>query len=79
MSIWGKPITFGGGSNITIEGITITENGTYTAPTGVAYSPVIVAVSATGLRVLVTTLADLYEIETEGLMTWTTTATGTIS
>lgn len=79
MSIWGKPITFGGGSNITIEGITITENGTYTAPTGVSYSPIIVAVSGTALKVLVTTLADLYQIETEGLITWTTTATGAIS
>lgn len=35
----------GGGSDITVEEITITENDTYTAPEGKAYSPVIVNVA----------------------------------
>lgn len=40
-----RQIVDGGGSNITVEEITITENDTYTAPAGKAYSPVIVNVA----------------------------------
>ena len=35
----------GGGSSITVEPLSVTENDTYTAPTGKAYSPVTVNVS----------------------------------
>ena len=34
----------GGGSSVTVESLGVTENGTYTAPTGKAYSPVTVNV-----------------------------------
>ena len=34
----------GGGGEITVEGLSVTENATYTAPTGKAYSPVVVNV-----------------------------------
>ena len=37
----GKKMT---GSNVEIESLSVTENGTYTAPTGKAYSPVTVNV-----------------------------------
>ena len=45
----------GGGGGVTVEALTATENGTYTAPSGKAYSPVTVNVAqltslATGLR-----------------------------
>lgn len=36
----------GGGSSVTVEALNVTQNGTYTAPTGKAYSPVTVSVSA---------------------------------
>lgn len=35
----------GGGSSVTVEALSVTQNGTYTAPTGKAYSPVTVNVS----------------------------------
>ena len=35
----------GGGGGITVEALSVTQNGTYTAPTGKAYSPVTVNVS----------------------------------
>lgn len=35
----------GGGSSVTVEALSVTQNGTYTAPTGKAYSPVTVTVS----------------------------------
>lgn len=38
----------GGGSSVTVEALSVTANGTYTAPTGHAYSPVTVAVSSGG-------------------------------
>lgn len=38
----------GGGSDITVEEVTFTENGDYTAPEGKAYSPVHVDVSGGG-------------------------------
>lgn len=38
----------GGGGNITVEALSVTQNGTYTAPTGKAYSPVTVNVSGGG-------------------------------
>ena len=34
----------GGGGNVTVEQLNVTGNGTYTAPAGKAYSPVVVAV-----------------------------------
>ena len=38
----------GGGGSITVESLSVTTNGTYTAPTGKAYSPVTVNVSGGG-------------------------------
>lgn len=38
----------GGGGDITVESLTVTENDTYTAPEGKAYSPVIVNVEGGG-------------------------------
>ena len=35
----------GSGSSVTVEALNVTQNGTYTAPTGKAYSPVTVSVS----------------------------------
>lgn len=37
-----KKLSGGGGGEITVEGLNVEENGTYTAPTGKAYSPVVV-------------------------------------
>ena len=39
----------GGGSSVTVEALTATENKTYTAPEGKAYSPVTVNVPSSGL------------------------------
>ena len=36
------------GGGITVESLSVTENGTYTAPLGKAYSPVVVSVSGGG-------------------------------
>ena len=41
-------IQTGGGSSVTVEALSVTENGTYTAPTGKAYSPISVSVSGGG-------------------------------
>ena len=41
---------YGGGGDVTVESLSVTDNGTYTAPTGKAYSPVTVSVpSASGV------------------------------
>ena len=40
--------TYEGGGNISVESLSVTQNGTYTAPTGKAYSPVSVNVSGGG-------------------------------
>jgi len=37
-----KKLSGGGGGDITVEGLTVNDNGTYTAPSGKAYSPVVV-------------------------------------
>lgn len=42
----------GGGSEITVNPLSVTSNGTYTAPTGTAYSPVTVNVSSGGGTVI---------------------------
>ena len=42
---WIPLVSGGGGGNVTVEELNITENGTYTAPSGKAYSPVNVEVS----------------------------------
>ena len=40
----------GGGGDITVKSLTVTDNGKYTAPSGEAYSPVTVAIpSASGV------------------------------
>lgn len=39
-----KKLNGGGGGDITVESLSVTENGTYTAPSGKAYSPVTVEV-----------------------------------
>lgn len=40
----GKQAGGGGGGDITVEPLSVTENNTYTAPSGKAYSPVVVSV-----------------------------------
>ena len=45
--IMGKNASGGGGSTVTVEPLSVTENGTYTAPDGEAYTPVTVAVPNT--------------------------------
>ena len=42
------PAGSGGGGDITVESLSVTENDTYTAPAGKAYSPVVVNVSGGG-------------------------------
>lgn len=45
----------GGGGDITVESLSVTENGTYTAPSGKAYTPVSVAVpQPTGTKSITT-------------------------
>lgn len=61
-------IQTGGGSSVTVEALNVTQNGTYTAPSGTAYSPVTVSVSGSGTD----TLAAL---EANTLTSWTSTAT----
>ena len=56
------------GGGVTIEPLNITENGTYTAPTGKAYSPVTVNVSGGGTDTLTA-------LESNTLTSWTSTAT----
>lgn len=42
--------TASGGGGVTVESLSVTQNGTYTAPTGKAYSPVTVNVSGGGVE-----------------------------
>ena len=46
----GGTVTFyeNGGGGVEVESLSVTQNGTYTAPTGKAYSPVTVSVSGGG-------------------------------
>ena len=53
----------GGGSGITIEPITITQNGTTTAPSGKAYSPITVNVPKEEVVLSVPVLPDGFTIE----------------
>lgn len=47
-----------GGGSVTVEQLNVTENGTYTAEAGKAYSPVVVNVPAAGITASVTFVAD---------------------
>ncbi len=47
-----------GGGSVTFEQLNVTENGTYTAPAGKAYSPVVVNVPAAGRTASVKFVAD---------------------
>lgn len=49
----------GGGGGITVEPLTVTENGTHTAPTGKAYSPVTVNVPSQGSPLVIQPLKYL--------------------
>lgn len=49
--------TGGGGSDITVESLSVTANGTYTAPSGKAYTPVTVSVP-TGAEIITRTAWD---------------------
>ena len=42
----------GGGGGATVESLTVTQNGTYTAPTGKAYSPVVVNVPSSHVQIV---------------------------
>lgn len=59
-------IQTGGGSSVTVEALSVTQNGTYTAPTGTAYSPVTVNVSGG--------TDTLSALENDTLTSWTSTA-----
>ena len=56
-------VTGGGGGEVQIEPLEVTENGTYTAPSGTAYSPVTVEVPELELDTLIVTKNDTYEPE----------------
>lgn len=47
-----------GGGSVTVEQLNVTENGTYTAEAGKAYSPIVVNVPAAGVTASVTFVAD---------------------
>lgn len=56
----------GGGSDITVESITITENDTYIAPEGKAYSPVIVNVAGGSSDFSTATITLVNNTESDG-------------
>ena len=49
--ILGKESNGGGGSSVTVEPLNVTENDTYIAPSGKAYSPVAVNVPTGGIKI----------------------------
>lgn len=55
----------GGGQSITVEALNVTENGTYTAPGGKAYSPVTVNVSGGGGEVTLLSSGEWNALTTE--------------
>lgn len=65
----------GGGSSVTVEALNVTENDTYTAPTGKAYSPVMVAVPNPNNVVTVTGTLDA----PFGDLDWATLKAGLLS
>ena len=60
MILAGKLSGGGGGSSVTVESLSVTTNGTYTAPTGKAYSPVSVNVSGGSDPNHLKTVGDIY-------------------
>ena len=56
-------VTGGGGGEVQIEPLSVDANGTYTAPSGTAYSPVTVAVPELQLDTLTATVNNTYEPE----------------
>ena len=62
----------GGGSSVTVEALSVTANGTYTAPTGTAYSPVTVNVSGGGGG------SDFELIGSDEIVVSTTSTTATV-
>lgn len=55
-----------GGQSITVEALSVTENGTYTAPGSKAYSPVTVNVSGGGDNILPDAYKEVEYIQTSG-------------
>lgn len=64
-SLFASKLNGGGGSGVTVEPLSVTENGTYTAPEGKAYSPVTVNVpsSDTNLEDLEIYIADFIALQ----------------
>lgn len=58
-----KAAAEGGGSSVTVEPLSVTENGAYTADEGKAYSPVTVNVPQTEIEALSVTANGTYEAE----------------
>ena len=56
--------TEGGGSGVTVEPLSVTSNGTYSAPTGTAYSPVTVSVPTLSASTITLTENGVYSAPT---------------
>lgn len=67
----GKAAGGGGGGDITVESLSVTENGEYTAPTGKAYSPVTVDVQAGDLPEAVAKDVNLIDYDGKILYSYT--------
>ena len=63
-------IPSGGGGGVTVESLSVTQNGTYTAPSGTAYSPVTVNVTYTPI-----TEKDVNFYDYDGTLVYSYTAT----
>ena len=59
--------TGGGGSGVTVEALSATENKTYTAPSGTAYSPVTVNVPGSTLGTKTVTANGTYAASGDNL------------
>ena len=68
--IMGK-LSGGGGGGVEIESLSVTQNGTYTAPTGKAYSPVNVNVSGGGGTSVERKAVNFYDYEGTRLYSYT--------
>lgn len=61
--------TEGGGGGVTVEQLNVTAAGTYTAPTGTAYSPVVVPSGSAQIPITVITADPTISVNSSGLIT----------